>query len=132
VGQIDPNWDGSYVRVVAPDIAEEPIAMIRFVRCMAFMFGPPNDEAFRGHPLAGRGLRPYAVFEVQHSSWIRQLEQMNSVHPHHRPKAYTICRHFIFAFHDSTFECIANGFEVSLYRSSMKLLLPKMEELLKW
>ena len=52
------------------------------------MFGPPNDEAFDGHPLARRGLRPYGAFEVTHSSWIRQLEQMNSVHPHHSPPLF--------------------------------------------
>ena len=55
----------------------------RFEHCYAHMFGPPNDEALRGHPLAGRGLRPYAAFEIRQSSWLRRLERMNSVHPRH-------------------------------------------------
>lgn len=40
----------------------EIMAVVRFVGCHAHMLGPPNDEAFEGHPLAGRGLRPYGAF----------------------------------------------------------------------
>ena len=63
----------------------EDCAVVRFVRPYAHMFGPPNDEAPSAHPLARRGLRPYAAFEVRSSSWIRALEQMNAVHRFHRP-----------------------------------------------
>ena len=48
----DPDWDGSYVRIVGPAEADEPIALVRFFSCNAHMFGPPNDEAFDG-PLVG-------------------------------------------------------------------------------
>ncbi len=74
------------------------------------MFGPPNDEAFAGHPLASRGLQPYGAFEVLASSWIRQLERMNAVHRHHDPEDFAVYRHIVLAFHDSTFECIAEGY----------------------
>ena len=84
------------------------------------MFGPPNDEAFDGHPLASRGLTPYAEFEVIDSSWLRQLEKMNSVHPYHnRERFMANLHHFVFAFHDSTFECIAASFSVSIHRGSL-------------
>lgn len=75
----------------------------------------PNDEAFEGHPLASRGLKPYSVFEVKNSSWIRRLERMNSVHRCHRPEGYKMLRHFVFAFHDTTFECVAQGFEWTVH-----------------
>lgn len=75
-------------------------------------FGGPNDEALGGHPLYGRGLEPYDVFEVLNSSWIRSMECMNSAHPHHDPSRFQRLRHYIFTFHDSTFECIAEGFKV--------------------
>jgi hypothetical protein len=78
------KWDGSTVRIVAPTDADRHVALIRCSLCYAHMFGPPNDGAFSGHPLASRGLRPYGAFEVKDSSWIRRLERMNSVHPHHR------------------------------------------------
>jgi hypothetical protein len=104
------GWDRTTVRVVGLDSAEEPAAMVRFVNFYATMLGPPNDEAFEGHPLAGRGLHPYGAFEIVHSSWVRQLERMNSVHPYHRPERFKSYRHFVLAFHDSTFECIAEGY----------------------
>ncbi len=75
-------------------------------------FGWPNDDALNGHPLYSRGLSPYDVFEVLNSSWIRSLERMNSVHPHHDPARFQQLKHFIFTFHDSTFECIAQGYMV--------------------
>lgn len=83
------------------------------------MFGPPNDEAFAGHPLADRGLNPYSVAEVQRSSWIRGLERMNSVHARHsRERFLEHKRHFVFAFHDSTFK--RNGVEVMIPSSPVR------------
>jgi hypothetical protein len=45
------------------------------------MMGAPNEEAIAGHPLSDRGVEAFAAFEVKNSSWIRNLELMNSVHP---------------------------------------------------
>jgi hypothetical protein len=42
---------------------EEVIAVASFERPYASIFGPPNDEAFEGHPLAKRGLEPYRVLQ---------------------------------------------------------------------
>ena len=113
------GWDGTTVRVVGEDTSGEPVALVTFTHIYAHFFGPPNDEAFSGHPLASRGLQPYSVSEVQHSSWIRMLERMNSVHPYHRPERFAELRHFIFAFHDTTFECIAQGFSSSVREGSV-------------
>jgi len=85
------------------------------------MFGPPNDEAFSGHPLASRGLRPYSFYEIQDSSWIRKLEKMNSIHPYHNKEQFLENKkHYIFSFHDSTFECIAHGYKLEVSNGSMK------------
>ena len=119
VSEPDPNWDGTYVNVVGPDSEGELVARIRFERPYAHMFGPPNDEAFSGHPLASRGLSSYAAWEVRDSSWIRTLERMNSVHPYHDPSRFELLRHFIFAFHDTTFECIAWRYKAHLERGSI-------------
>ncbi len=115
-----PDWDGKTVRVVGPDSEGEPVAIVTFERPTASLFGPPNDEAFRGHPLAVRGLKPYGAFQIENSSWVRKVERMNSVHPYHRPEAYDKLRHFILSFHDSTFECLAQGYSVSPYRGSVR------------
>jgi len=96
------------------------------------MFGPPNDEAFSGHPLSSHGLKPYAIFEVQESSWIRKLEEMNSVHPYHdKEKFMENKKHYIFAFHDSTFECIAKEFKLDIHQGSVSSMVPKMLEHLR-
>lgn len=132
VHERDPEWDGRTVRVVGPSAASEPLAIVRFTLCYAHMFGPPNDEAFSGHPLASRGLRPYGAYEVRHSSWIRRLERMNSVHDGHRPETFRNHRHLIFAFHDSTFECVCDGFDVRMGRGSIGDAVPEMLTLLQW
>ncbi len=92
----------------------ESIAVANFVRPYAHMFGPPNDEAFEGHPLADRGLQPYGCFRIENSSWIRRLERMNAVHEHHRADTFADLAHFVFSFHDSTFECVAAEVEVTV------------------
>jgi hypothetical protein len=112
-------WDGTTVRVVGEQSAGEPVALVAFSHAKAHILGPPNDEAFRGHPLASRGLRPYRVFEVRDSSWIRHLERMNAVHPNHRPERFARFHHFIFAFHDTTFECVAESFALSTHTGSV-------------
>jgi hypothetical protein len=132
VSEPAPAWDGSSPTVVSPDSEGCPVAIVQFRLPYAHLFGPPNDEAFSGHPLARRGLRPYAVFEVQQSSWLRRLERMNSVHPRHdKGRFLSGRRHFVFAFHDSTFECIAEGFTFEVVRGSLRSVLPRMVELLE-
>src|SRR5919205_482975 len=93
---------------VDPGTADEPLALVEFTGYRSYMFGGLNDEAFHGHPLATRGLYPYGAFQIENSSWIRQLEKMNSVHPSHNPGRFARLRHYVFSFHDSTFECVAN------------------------
>lgn len=72
------------------------------------VFGYPNDEALPGHPLFANGLNYYGVFEVRESSWAARLDEQNEVSfPNAvatRPQT-----HFIITFHDSTFECLADG-----------------------
>lgn len=120
-----PGWVGRSIRSVGPESTAEPAAVVRFKRPYASMFGPPNDEAFSGHPLAKRGLRPYGAFEVVGSSWVRKLERMNAVHPRHRPEHFSSYRHFILAFHDTTFECVAEGYEVEVGRGPLTELIAR-------
>jgi len=112
------------------DHEDEQVAMIHFHICYASMFGPPNDEALLGHPLYGRGLQSYSAYLVEGSSWIRSLEKMNSVHPYHRAEAFARRKHFIWTFHDSTFECVADGYEIFLKQGSIASLIPEMARLL--
>jgi len=124
------DWDGTSVRIVSKETEDEPLALFRFSFCYASIFGAPNDEAFAGHPLADRGLEPYGAFVIENSSWIRQLERMNSVHPFHKPERFWALKHYVLSFHDSTFECVADGYTVELHDSSINNILPRMMELL--
>jgi hypothetical protein len=131
VEEHEAGWDGS-VRMVGPIGSNEAVALVQFNLCEAHMFGPPNDEAFAGHPLAGRGLQPYGVFRIDDSSWIRQLECMNSVHPRHRAERFWQLQHLVFAFHDYTFECVCREFDVRSERGSISEVVPRMVEMLEW
>ena len=102
---------------------EDACLLLKFSFCYAHIFGPPNEEAIHGHPLARRGLSPFGVFEVKNSSWIRGLEVMNRVHANHKPERFQKLRHFIFTFHDSTFECVAHDFVWSKHAGSVSNVL---------
>jgi dienelactone hydrolase len=128
--EYDPDWDGRSVRVVGPE-SEEPAAIVFFPSFTAFTFGGPKDEALHGHPLHGRGLEPYGAFEVKRSTWISELEQMNSVHERHDPRRYARLRHFVFTFHDTPFECVAQAFDVYVTGGSHAALLVEMQSLLR-
>jgi hypothetical protein len=114
-----------------PNRAQSPPALVRFRGVCAAMFGPPNDEAFRGHPFAARGLGPYSAAEVHDSSWIRSLERMSSVRSHHRPEHYAQLRHFVLAFHDSTFECVAMSYDFVLASGPLDRLAAEMLSLIR-
>jgi hypothetical protein len=126
VEAVDTAWDGRTVRVVTPDAIDAIVATVEFAHPRAHLFGPPNDEAFDGHPLAARGVHPYGAFEVRYSSWVRHLERMNAVHPAHTPARFARLRHYIFAFHDSTFECVAEGIAIEVRGGSMAAAVREM------
>lgn len=88
-----------------------PLAVIRFERPYLHLFGPPTEESTAGHPLADRGLHPYSLFRVAHSSLVRHLMRMDSVHRCYDPRRFEPLVHYIFPLHDSTFECVAESYE---------------------
>jgi hypothetical protein len=87
---------------------DDPVAHVTFSRLSALKFGSPNDEALTGHPLYARGLRSYSSFEVHGSSWIKELEHRNRVHPRHSAALFAPCRHFALTFHDTTLEVVCD------------------------
>ncbi len=130
---VEPNdeaWDGTTVRIVGSDTEGELAAIVRFRICLASMFGPPNDETSSGHPLSRRGLESHSANVIENSSWIRSLIKMNSVNPYHNPDNYKRYKHFVFTFKESTFECVADGYEIYTKQSSISSLLPEMYQLL--
>ena len=94
-----------------PPSASE-IAVLRFPRTWATLLGSPDDETIHGHPLTTAGLGPYDQVEVVNSPWIGSLAAINSVHKRALPDAFSGLHHYLFAFHDSTFECVAASVEL--------------------
>jgi hypothetical protein len=123
----DPEWDGTYVTVKDPgDGSVEALALVEFEACLSARLGAPNDEVFDGHPLSGRGLDEHTAQLVKNSRWIRELEAINSVHGAYNRGWWRDLKHYVFWFHDSTFECIAKSCKLETYRESMAEMLARM------
>jgi hypothetical protein len=120
----DPNWDGSYATAVVPAaLIKRTIAVVEFERCILYKFGAPNDEVLAGHPLHGKGLVAYGAHTVERSRWISEQERLNGVHPQHDPESWKRFRHYLLAFHDETFECIATAHSVKETDSTLAEVL---------
>lgn len=127
----DPKWDGTYVNVVDPKSPNEvPLCLVTFKHCISAKLGHPNDEAQRGHPLKGRGLKGYSAQIVKNSPWLKEVAKTNSAHPSNRPEWWDSFNHYIFWFHDSTFECLAESYEVEVSSESMSSLLDRVQRML--
>lgn len=98
------------------------IALVELVGCTITKFGYPNDEAWSGIPLTnGRG---YGVFEVENSLWKQELLRLNQFSfPGTRE---WIGRHFMFLFHDSSFECVARELRLELTDEPFQQLFSKV------
>jgi hypothetical protein len=107
------------------------IALIDFERPMCYYSVPLSDETLLAHPLAYHGLKSYGVFRVDDSAWIRQLVATEYVHPRPTPWIFDNCKHYIFTFHDSLFEAIADGFAVRHLHGSMYEAQDEMVQLMR-
>ena len=108
--------------------SEVEFTFVRFKLPLMHMFGPPNDEALQGHPLWGRGLDYSEVFRVEQSSLIRRLALMNRVHPHYNLALFEKKNHYVFTFHDSTLECVAESVETEQMKCGWKERQSRMQE----
>jgi hypothetical protein len=109
LGDTQLQKDGFYAAVANPG---EHLATVEFKGCVSAKMGAPNDEVFHGHPLYGKGLVAYRPLRVLNSTWIRELEAINSVHSQFTADRWNTLSHYIFGFHDCTFECVAQSFVV--------------------
>jgi hypothetical protein len=90
------------------------VGIVEFFRVSAVKMGAPNDEVFHGHPLSERGLEYYKAHVIENSAWITEIMAINSVHLRYNPDNWKSSKHYLFAFHDDTFECIASDVKVSV------------------
>jgi hypothetical protein len=129
VREVDPNWDGTYVNVRDPASTEAgSLCLVMFKNCASAKLGHPNDEAQCGHPLAGRGLEGYTAQIVKNTPWLKEVAKTNSAHPYDSPDTWTSLNHYVFWFHDSTFECLAESYEVEVTSETMPELLNRVQK----
>jgi hypothetical protein len=108
---------------ITPTGKDLGVAVLRCVGCFATKLGSPNDEGLREHELWDKGLGDldYPVAEVAESIWTEQArdkaprtrkriwgEQEAVAFPH----PLRASRHFLIAFKEQTFECLASDLEV--------------------
>lgn len=84
---------------------EDGIGRAAFDYCKATTFGPPGED---GHALEGSGWEAYKALRVIDSLWLAKMAGPASG-----------LSHFLFSFHDSTFECLADSCETSRFTGSM-------------
>ena len=94
----------------------EGVAVCRFECALGVYFGAPNDEALANHPLFGRGLSYYGVYEVAPSSWAASLKEL-AIKKGSNLDLGTL-RHFAITMDDSIFEVVCGSVSVELATSS--------------
>lgn len=95
----------------APMMERAGTAIFRFEGCALTRFGHPNDEARPGVPrLADAAI---GIYEVPDSAWAAEVVEANRGRFPATPDG-AAGRHLVFAFHDSTFECLTRGFTFEL------------------
>ncbi len=88
-----------------PYLEDAGTAVVEFKRCLVSRFGYPNDEARWGIPQYNNV--SYGIYEVRNSTWIQEVVRLNR-YSFPKTKDDYVSRHFLFAFHDDTFECLAD------------------------
>lgn len=97
-------------------------AVIEFIHPVLTRFGYPDDEAREGHPLYAAGMDTCGGFEVLESSWKDDIEYQNDIDEQDDiddqddidlpDSPGRDIRHYAFAFSNSMFECLAEGFRL--------------------
>jgi hypothetical protein len=87
------------------------VGIVEFFHVRAVQMGSASNETLHGHPLFGSGLEYYSAHVVENSRWIEDQKSIDSAHPRYRQETWAKYVHYLLAFHDGTFECIATGFD---------------------
>ena len=121
ISEPDPAWDGTHVTSVDPHSPDEhPLAIVEFKSC-EHRLGGPGDESLGDHRLWGRGLTYYSAHLVHNSVWLNEVAPLAKDRP--ARECWERKNHYVITFHDSTFECITDGYEITQRRQSFHAAL---------
>lgn len=85
-----------------PEGAADMVVVLRFSGVRASRLGEPDETLQYTHPLAELGLLSHHAHEVLDSDWLKSL-----------CGRARLDKHIIILFHDSTFEIVCSGFQIS-------------------
>jgi len=90
------------------------LALLAFQGVSGYRVLALGDDDAEEHPLAGKGLRPYGIFEVKNSTW---SNEMNAIRDkcdmyHESTRRITASHHYFIYFKARTFEVLAESFSV--------------------
>lgn len=108
-------------------IYDTGIFALKFKAYLKYIFGIPGNETIEGHPYSKLGMTSFSFYELKNSNLIKELQDIQKVHPYYDPEKWKAYKHYILTFHDNMFECVAENFEVSrenvsTYKHAIKIL----------
>ena len=106
-----------------PYMEDAGTAVVEFKRCLLSRFGYPNDEARWGIPQYKD--MSYGIYEVRNSSWIREVVRLNRYRLPDTEDDYVL-HHFLFAFHDDTFECLADDLTLEIVNEPYDVIFERI------
>ena len=107
---------------------EAGTAIVEIIGCSSTKFGYPNNEAIAGHPLYAKGLEAYDIFQVLNSSWDAEHAAQNLISFPNPRLSQSRPKHFIFTFHDSTFECLADEIKIEVSNEPYAQIFRRISE----
>ncbi len=106
-----------------PYMEDAGTAVVEFKRCLVSRFGYPNDEARWGIPQYKNV--SYGIYEVRSSSWIKEVIRLNRYRFPQTTDNY-VHKHFLFAFHDDTFECLADDLSLEVVNEPYDVIFERI------
>lgn len=100
--------------------------IVTFKNCSITKFGYPNDDAWRAIPRTKN--LTYDAYEVFESEWDNELDRLNRFgFPNYQRRRR---RHFVWLFHDSSFECLAEDWSARVSDEPIAAILADICQLL--
>ena len=93
---------------------EDMAVLVTFWAAADLRFGSPAEDALEDHSLHARGLKPGKAYEVLRSSWLGNRRAQAAERSIEAVEELKRLHHYVFVFHASLFECLAEGYSVKV------------------
>ncbi len=101
---------------------DEPCAAVIFDGLQDFRFGPPNEDCCGFYQKFIENFAPGEAYVTNLGSWLTSVGLRDTrIFKLNDPD----CKHYIFTFHDSTVEVIAQGFRVETDTCSVHSMISR-------